>query len=59
MKLMNDITVQSATEEISPKVEGFQNLIEVLGNSPFLRMVCTFTSITGVAGMPGNAVYLK
>lgn len=46
MKLLNDITVESAIEEISPKVQGFQNLVEVLGKSPELRMVFTFTSIT-------------
>ncbi|MBO3462727.1 SDR family NAD(P)-dependent oxidoreductase [Aetokthonos hydrillicola Thurmond2011] len=49
-------SLEDAVTEVSPKVLGAYNLLQALGSAP-PKLFIAFTSIIGVTGMPGNALY--
>lgn len=50
------VSAEDAVKECAPKVLGFAHLMAALDVSR-LKAVIGFTSIIGVTGMPGNAIY--
>ena len=53
---LEQVDLDSAIEENSPKVLGAHNLMSVLTDNP-PKLFVSFTSIIGVTGMPGNGWY--
>lgn len=55
-RLFKDINHEEAFLEISPKVIGLNNILELL-NLANLKIITAMSSIIGYTGMPGNAWY--
>ena len=53
---VEQVSVEEAMTEVSPKLLGADNLLKVLAPNP-PKLVIAFSSIIGVTGMPGNAWY--
>ncbi|MGI2903112.1 SDR family NAD(P)-dependent oxidoreductase [Tolypothrix sp. VBCCA 56010] len=53
---IEQVSVEDAVAEVSPKLLGAYNLFQALAPAP-PRLFIGFTSIIGVTGMPGNAWY--
>lgn len=53
---VDTVSSEAAYREIATKVEGFDSIIEIIGDND-IKLIVSFTSIIGVAGMPGNAWY--
>ncbi|NEN89391.1 MAG: SDR family NAD(P)-dependent oxidoreductase [Okeania sp. SIO3H1] len=53
---IEQVTLEAAQKEVSPKVLGAYNLLQALATTP-PKLVMAFSSIIGVTGMPGNAWY--
>ena len=49
-------SLDQAIEEVSPKLQGIQNILTTLKRQP-LKLIAAFSSIIGVTGMPGNTWY--
>lgn len=50
------VTYEEAMNEIAPKLSGVLNLIDIF-NKKMLKLFVGLGSVTGVAGLPGNAWY--
>ncbi|MCK5404233.1 MAG: SDR family NAD(P)-dependent oxidoreductase, partial [Desulfobulbaceae bacterium] len=55
-RLVNQVSVQEALQEVSPKILGILNLMTELKDTP-PRLLVGLSSIIGVTGMPGNGWY--
>ena len=55
-RLAKDVSADEAVTEISPKVLGVMHILEALNDRPPQLVVC-LSSIIGVTGMHGNALY--
>ena len=55
-RLINQVSIQEALHEVSPKILGIINLMTELQDAP-PRLVVGLSSIIGVTGMPGNGWY--
>ncbi|MDJ0713620.1 MAG: SDR family NAD(P)-dependent oxidoreductase [Prochloraceae cyanobacterium] len=53
---VEQVSVEQAIAEVSPKLLGADNLLKVLAPIP-PKLIVAFSSIIGVTGMPGNACY--
>ncbi len=53
---VEQVTLEAAQKEVSPKVLGAHHLLQALATTP-PKLVMAFSSIIGVTGMPGNAWY--
>ncbi len=53
---VEEVSVEAAVEEVSPKLLGAYNLLQSLAATP-PKLFMAFSSIIGVTGMPGNAWY--
>lgn len=53
---LEQMSLEAAEAEVSPKLMGAVNLLEALVSAP-PRLFVAFSSIIGVTGMPGNAWY--
>ena len=53
---VEQVNLNDAVTEVSPKLLGAYNLLQVLGKTP-PKLIMGFSSIIGVTGMPGNAWY--
>lgn len=53
---IEQVSIEDAVAEVSPKLLGAYNLFQALASAP-PRLFIAFTSIIGVTGMPGNAWY--
>ncbi len=53
---VEEVSVEAAVEEVSPKLLGAYNLLQSLAANP-PKLFIAFSSIIGVTGMPGNAWY--
>lgn len=53
---IEQVSLENAVAEVSPKLLGAYNLFQALAAAP-PRLFVAFTSIIGVTGMPGNAWY--
>jgi acyl transferase domain-containing protein len=53
---LTDVSAEQARREIAPKLQGAENLLELLESVP-LKLFAAFTSIIGVTGMNNNAWY--
>ncbi|MBW2737260.1 MAG: SDR family NAD(P)-dependent oxidoreductase [Deltaproteobacteria bacterium] len=55
-RLLSQVSVEDALQEISPKLMGALNLVFALKDAP-PKLFVGISSIVGVTGMPGNAWY--
>lgn len=55
-RLIQQVALDDALKEVSPKLLGAANLLQALESAP-PKLFVAFTSIIGVTGMPGNAWY--
>jgi acyl transferase domain-containing protein/NAD(P)-dependent dehydrogenase (short-subunit alcohol dehydrogenase family)/phosphopantetheinyl transferase/acyl carrier protein/3-hydroxymyristoyl/3-hydroxydecanoyl-(acyl carrier protein) dehydratase len=55
-RLVEQVSVEEAIKEVSPKVLGVQYLLQALADKP-PKIVVGFSSIIGITGMLGNAWY--
>jgi acyl transferase domain-containing protein/phytoene dehydrogenase-like protein/NADP-dependent 3-hydroxy acid dehydrogenase YdfG/acyl-CoA thioesterase FadM len=55
-RLINQVSIQEALQEVSPKILGIINLTAELQDAP-PRLFVGLSSIIGVTGMPGNGWY--
>ncbi len=53
---VEQVSLESAQAEVSPKLIGAQNLLQTMADCP-PKLFLAFTSIIGVTGMPGNSWY--
>ena len=53
---VEQVSLDDAQKEISPKLIGAQNLLQSLADCP-PKLFLAFTSIIGITGMPGNSWY--
>lgn len=53
---VEQVSLEAAQKEVSPKVLGAYNLLQALAATP-PKLIATFSSIIGVTGMPGNTWY--
>ncbi|NEO56352.1 MAG: SDR family NAD(P)-dependent oxidoreductase [Okeania sp. SIO3B5] len=53
---VEQVTLEAAQKEVSPKILGAHHLLQALATTP-PKLVMAFSSIIGVTGMPGNAWY--
>ncbi|MFK8184467.1 MAG: SDR family NAD(P)-dependent oxidoreductase [Phormidesmis sp.] len=53
---VEQVSLESAQKEVSPKLVGAQNLLHALADYP-PKLFLAFTSIIGITGMPGNSWY--
>ncbi|MGK7878136.1 MAG: SDR family NAD(P)-dependent oxidoreductase [Xenococcaceae cyanobacterium] len=53
---LEQVSLEAAVAEVSPKLLGACNLLQALAEAP-PRLFVAFSSIIGVTGMPGNAWY--
>ncbi|NES64386.1 MAG: SDR family NAD(P)-dependent oxidoreductase [Okeania sp. SIO2D1] len=53
---VEQVTLEAAQKEVSPKILGAHHLLQALATTP-PKLVMTFSSIIGVTGMPGNTWY--
>lgn len=53
---VEQVSLNAAQAEVSPKLLGAYNLLQVLASAP-PKLFIAFSSIIGVTGMPGNAWY--
>jgi acyl transferase domain-containing protein/NADP-dependent 3-hydroxy acid dehydrogenase YdfG/acyl-CoA thioesterase FadM/acyl carrier protein len=55
-RLCQDVAIEQAIAEVSPKILGAMNLIHALEGKP-LKLIAALNSIIGTTGMQGNAWY--
>ncbi|GAB1544098.1 hypothetical protein NUACC21_67740 [Scytonema sp. NUACC21] len=53
---VEQVSLDDAVIEVSPKLKGAYNLLQALSSTP-PKLAIAFSSIIGVTGMPGNAWY--
>ncbi len=53
---VDQVSLENALAEVSPKILGAYNLLQVLADTP-PKLIVGFSSIIGVTGMPGNTWY--
>jgi enediyne polyketide synthase len=55
-RLVEQISTESAFDEVKPKLKGVLNLCQALANAP-LKLFAGFSSVIGITGMQRNAWY--